>query len=169
MMKGRLKTFLVFALIFSIFSATYTNTHTQTNISREEAEEIIGEAEEAIITAYQAIAKAEDAKANVSELVAVLNSAINLTDRAKLHYSAGRYAEAYQLAGQVITICDQTVIDANKLRETESLSTTFLITVGPITALIIAIWVYRVLKWWRLRRRERILKMRIRVVKDEGD
>jgi len=170
MIKDHLKTFLVFALL--IFSAICTNARAQTSISREKAEEIIGEAEEAIIAAYQAIAGAEDAKANVSELVAALNSAISLTDRAKLHYSAGRYTEAYQLAGQAISICDQIVIDAKELREKalrESSSITFLIATGTITALIIAISFYILSKWWRLRRTKRMLKIRIRVVKGEGD
>jgi len=170
MMKGHLKTFLVFALL--IFSTVWTNAHAQTSISREKAEEIISEAEEALIAAYQAIAGAEDAKANVSELVAALNSAISLTDQARLHYSAGRYTEAYQLAGQAISICDQIVVDSKELREKalrESPSITFLIATGTITSLIIAISIYILSKWWRLRRTKRMLKMRIRVVKGEGD
>jgi len=85
--------------------------------SESDARLAIANAEERIVVCYKAVAAADDAGANVTALLGVLNEAGELLSRAKLAYKVGDFDSAVSFALLSQEKVNDFVDEANALRE----------------------------------------------------
>jgi hypothetical protein len=83
-----------------------------------DAAKAIASAKEQILTCYQAAKEAEEAGANITALVVVLNDAGTLLSRAEFAYSISDFDAARGLAVQCQNTLGDFVPEANTLKET---------------------------------------------------
>jgi hypothetical protein len=83
-----------------------------------EATAAIASAKEQVLTCYQAAKDAEEAGANITALVAVINDAGTLFSRAEFAYSTSDFDTARNLAVQSQSTLSNFISEANTLKET---------------------------------------------------
>jgi len=86
--------------------------------SGEDASLVISAAEGGIVACYEAVSDAQEAGANVSALLSVLDEAGWLLSRAKLAYATGDFGSAVSFANQSRLKLNGFIAEAEVLRET---------------------------------------------------
>jgi len=101
-MSNKLKYFSVFSFIF--VSVFFTLIVSPVLGAESEAVSRISQAEDSLEAAYLSVLKAERAGGGVSELVELLNTALEYYSKAEKALESGEYETAVQLAGEVVEI-----------------------------------------------------------------
>ena len=116
-----------------------------------------------IATCYRAAEEAENAGANITALVAVLNDAGLLLSRAEYAYSISNFDAAQDLAAQSQSLLSNFVAEATVLKETAVAQRTqdFLINIVGSTAGTFAVLGVGGALWVALKRREKAAEAQV--------
>ncbi|MEM2352479.1 MAG: hypothetical protein QXT26_08745 [Thermoproteota archaeon] len=85
-------------------------------VNSDDAFSVISRAEFRVIACYRAIMDAERDRANITEIVSILNRASWLLSKAKLAYNYGDYESAVKYAGKCLSMLDGFTEHAEVLR-----------------------------------------------------
>ncbi len=138
--------------------------------SEDAAASAVGQAEEVLASAYEAVLGAEQARAEVTGLLASLNEAGELLAKAQVAFKLGDFDEAAVSAGLCSEICEGVRVEADELRGEaygsrvmDSWSTMTGSLVGVVAVVFGSFWGWRVFKRRYVRR---VSKMKPEVAKD---
>jgi hypothetical protein len=156
-----LRVFVVSVFLFSLVSVSVSGVGA-TNGDDVPLE--VAEAEEALVLAYDSVLEAEEAGANVSSLLDMLNVGESYLAEAYAHLRLGDSESAVRLAGFCVEIMDDLEGEAVLLRDEASrseradvLARMFGSAVGVVIVVVSAFLLYEVFK---RRYYEKVLKMR---------
>jgi len=123
--------------------------------------------------ALKAVREAEAAgadKQRIATLVEQLNSVLRMIDEAESLLLQGNVTEADAMAERTIEISKRIGSDAVELRDEASLITfydkIFTFGMAPVASLLVTVGTHYGWKWWRRREVERLMRMKIKKVKE---
>lgn len=122
-------------------------------VDQAEAKAAVDEAQARVATCYKIAASAAKNGANITDLLAVLNSAGDLLSRADLAFSQSDYSVAHDLAGQCVqslTGFEDTATGTNKAASQRALADLLMNIATPIagafTVVVVGVAVWLLLK-----------------------
>jgi hypothetical protein len=164
-----LTSMLLIGLFFQPVLA-YGGQYSYVGVASSDTRKAIDAARDALYIAYDSVLDAERAGADVTKLVGDLNAALELLNTAEDYYARGDNGGALSYATQSKSISDQVVIEAKQLKAQaiEAANQRRIIVGFSVSVIIIAICVGLFYGWklYRQKSREKILKMRVRVMEE---
>lgn len=123
-------------------------------VSEADASQAISEAEQRVNVCYLAVADAQNAGANASQLLSVLQEAGLLLSKARVAFEKGDFDSAYNLAVQSNSSLNGVDTDANSLRDTarQERSLDFMVNIVGSTVGTFAVLVGGFLAWFLSKR-----------------
>jgi len=163
---------LLVSLIVLAFSASIFTTEILAANSEDTATTSIEGAENALVSAYQSVLEAEQAGANVSSLLVLLNDAGEFLVEAKVAFRLRDFDEAILSANNCSEIDEGVMgeayelqVEASGSRVIDSWLTMTGSTVGVVAVVFGSFWGWRAFKRRYIRR---VLRMKPKVAKDES-
>jgi hypothetical protein len=168
-MGSGLRFFVVSVFLFSLLSVSvpWVDATNGDNVPLE-----VADAEEALVLAYDSVLEAEEAGANVSTLLDMLNAGEEYLAEAYVHLRLGDSEGAVHLAGFCVQVVDDVGVEAILLREeaVRSERADVLVRVFGSAVGVVVVVVSAFLLWGFFKRRyyEKVLKMRPEVSDSEA-